>query len=156
MTARKELFTAVSLALEKGGDFELIELYKQQFQNPENNPFGSIYTAAFIKISNLTYSTRTNQSQDGKGMVSIYITTKEGFSDQFSGTPDKDHGLAEIDLIDNTLEALQFLQGEAFTQFELISEAQEESPLPGLFIYRLDFETELYNELKPNYVFNKE
>ncbi len=150
MTPRKELFIQIKKQLQTIGALELIDLYRGQFENP-NSSYGNIWTAALIRIGRISYETMTEHIQEGKTSVDILFYCKDGWTDQHNTTADKEHGLLEIDVLDDITDKLQFLQGEQFKPLELTDEETEGLTADGIMSYRLSFSTRIYRRTPYHY-----
>ena len=146
MNVRKTLFSNTKAALANLSLFQLIDLQRGQFENPKG-AYGTIYTAALIEIARIPWEDMTNRRKEGQATLSVYLYTKEGFADQLAGTPDPDYGLAEIELQDQIIHALEGMLGSCFTAFRLSSEQRMPAPHFGLMAYRLDFQSRVYMDL---------
>ena len=156
MSVRKELIKAVKQALAEIAIadkkvFEIIDLQKGQFDNPEKS-YGTIYTASLVEIDEIRWEAMTNRKKEGQATVRVYIYTKEGFADQFYTTPDPEEGLDEIDIQDSVEEKLDSFKGECFKPLALTSEGTLPASHFGQMVYKLEFSTWVYKQLKSKYV----
>ena len=140
---RKELITSAKTALAAIGKFELIDLQKGQFSDPEGN-FGTIYTAALIEVGNIKWETTTGNNKEGEASLKIYLYTKEGFAGQHQGTTSPQDGLQEIELIEQVVEKIEKARGKGLKPFLLESEGAITPPGFGMMAYQLDFHTYVY------------
>ena len=146
MTPRKELFIKIKEALINTGKFELVDLNRNQFSS---NRFPEIFTAVLISIKKISYQTMTESNQEGNTSVDVTLFCRDGWMDQHNGTADFEHGLNEIDLLDDIAEALQFLYGEQFKPLQQTDDEEEQQGMEGIFAYRQSFSTLIYR--KTNY-----
>nr|WP_294922178.1 hypothetical protein [uncultured Flavobacterium sp.] len=153
MTPRKELFIKIKEELATLPVLELIDLQRKQFSNGKEN-YPSYFTAALIEIRSITWAMMVEQKQEGKCVVDVTFYCKDGWMDQFNNTADPEHGLIEIDVIDNIVETLQGLQG---TQFKPLNHIYEEpvEEAEEIMSYRLSFETMIYRSVNPKYTYKK-
>lgn len=148
MTPRKELFIKTKQALGNIPELEYIDLNRNQFSS-ENYP--DTFICALIKINAIDWESMTEQKQEGKATIDVTLHCRDGWMDQHNGTNDPEHGLNEIDLIDNITEELQFLQGDFFRELQLSDEDSEEQDMRGMFSYRMRFECNIYRRIKPKH-----
>lgn len=153
MTPRKELFIKVKEELAKLPELELVDLQRKQFANGKDN-YPSYYTAALIEIRSITWAMMVEQRQEGKCTLDVTFYCKDGWMDQHDNTSDPQHGLIEIDIIDNIIEKLQGFQGD---QFKPLNHIYEEPVEEGeeIMSYRLSFETSIYRLINPKYTYQK-
>lgn len=150
MTPRKEIYIAIKQALNTNVNaLELIDLQRGQFANPEQN-YPNYWTVALIKISAIQWESMVENKQEGKCTVDVTFYCKDGWLDQHQDTADDEHGLQEIDVIDDIVETLQFLKGDYFQPLELSNEGagDEDSEIMS---YTLTFTTLIYRRIKPKY-----
>lgn len=149
MTPRKELFIKVKEALSELSVLEFVDLQRKQFSNPrENCP--TYFTAALIEVKSVDWQTMVEQKQAGKVTVNVTFYTKDGWVNQHNGTTDPEHGLIEIDVVDEIIEKLQGLNGDSFKNLDLVNEeAIDESE--EMMSYRISFSTVIYREINPKY-----
>lgn len=152
MSVRKEIIIALKARLKELDKFELIDLQKNQFNDPSQS-IGTVYTAALIEIDEIQWEAMTNRQKEGKAVVKITIYTKEGFADQHHKTADPEDGLAEIDLQDDVTEHLDGFKGENFKPLGLSAEGSAPVPHFGIMGYQLEFKTWVYQQLKQKYVY---
>ncbi len=150
MTARKELFIAVKQALSKVQGLELIDLQRGQFENPKNN-YPDIWTACLIQVMPIKWQTMTEHNQEGICDFHIDFYCKDGWTDQHLGTADNEHGLIELDILDNIVDEIQFLKGEQFQPVQLSNEDELHINEDGIMSYRLTFSTMVYRQTKYPY-----
>lgn len=153
MTPRKEIFIKTKEALSEISQLEMVDLQRKQFSQPKDN-WPSYFTAALIEIRAINWTTMVEQKQEGKVTIDVTFYCKDGFSDFHKGTTDPEHGLVEIDIIDNIVEQLQGLKGETFKPLNLsneeaVDEAEE------IMSYRLSFETSIYRSINSKYTYKK-
>lgn len=156
MSVRRELFTAikdrlVGIDFDNTKAFELVDLQKGQLQDGKEY-YGSIYTAALITIGDIQWQNMTRRNQEGECTITVDIHTKEGYTDQLNTTPDPQHGIASITLIDLVVEFLDGFKGACFKPLDLTRETQIQSQQQGEFIYRIEFNTWVYRSLNKKYV----
>lgn len=142
MTPRKELFIRIKEQLQSIKALELIDLYRGQFENQES--YTEIWTAALIRIGSITYETMTEHKQEGNATIEVIFYCKDGWMEQHDGTADAEHGLMEIDVLDEIADKLQFLYGEQFKYLELTDENTDMQTADGIMSYRLSFSTRIY------------
>jgi hypothetical protein len=152
MSVRKEFITSVKTKLKELGVFELIDLQKGQFNDPEQS-YGQVYTAALIEIDDIQWEAMTNRTKEGKATIRVYLYTKEGFADQHHKTNDPEGGLTEIELQDNVTETLDGYKGNCFKPLSLSREGAVPVPHFGIMGYQLEFTTWVYQRLKQKYVY---
>lgn len=150
MTPRKELFIAIKHALKAVEGLELIDLQRGQFDDPESN-YPEIWTAVLIQIMPIRYTTMTQHVQEGECEFHIDFYCKDGWTDQHLGTADPQHGLMELDILDQITDALQFLYGEQFKPIEQTGEEELRINDDGIMSYRLSFSTMIYRQTKYPY-----
>jgi hypothetical protein len=153
MTPRKELFIKIKQALSEISQLELVDLQRKQFTNPKEN-YPSYWTAALIDINNIAWEAMVNQRQEGFCNVDVILYCKDGWLDQHNGTADDEHGLIEIDLIDEIVEKLQFLQGDYFKPLHQTSDESEDSD-GEIMSYKISFSTILYRTINPKFTLKK-
>lgn len=149
MTPRKELFIKIKEALATIPELELVDLQRKQFSNEKEN-YPSYWTAALIDIKNIAWESMVEQKQEGFCNVDVILYCKDGWMDQHNGTADDEHGLIEIDLIDNIVEKLQFLQGDYFKPLHQTADESEDSD-SEIMSYKMSFSTTLYRRINPKY-----
>lgn len=149
MTPRKELFIAIKTQLQTLPQLELIDLDRGQLNAPKEN-YPELFTAALIRVSNITYTCMTEQRQEGTAQIAVRLFTKDGWMDQHQDTADPDHGLNEIDLLDSMAEVLLHLSGTHFTELQLESEAQVEDPFNRL-VFTQVYSTAIYRKINNKY-----
>lgn len=150
MTPRKELFIKVKEALSTIKGVELIDLQRGQFDNPQEQ-YPDIWTACLIQVMPVQYTTMTEHVQEGDCEFHVDFYCKDGWTDQHLGTGDLEHGLMELDILDEITNALQFLNGE---QFKPIEQTGEEALLindEGIMSYRVSFQTTIYRQTRYPY-----
>ena len=149
MTPRKEIFIKVKQSLAELSVLELVDLQRKQFTQPkENHP--SYFTAALIEIKSIDWETMVEQKQVGKATIDVTFYCKDGWMDQHNDTEDPDHGLIEIDVIDNIIEQLQGLRGDSFKPLDLSKEETVEEA-EEIMSYRLSFSTVIYRKINPRF-----
>lgn len=148
MTPRKELFIKIKQALMTIPELELVDLERQQMQSDR---FPDLFVSALIKINKITYETMTEQNQEGTTSVDVVLYCRDGWMNQHNGTEDFEHGLNEIDLLDEIAEKLQFLIGDQFTPLQQTDDETQEQTMQGMFSYRQSFSTMVYRKLAPKY-----
>lgn len=149
MTPRKELYIKIKQALKNIPAIELIDLQRKQFSNPEKG-YGDYWTAALVKISAIRWESMVEQKQEGVCTVEVTLYCKDGWMDQHDGTTDADDGLTEIDLIDDIVENLQFLEGDFFRALELSNESSGDDS-SEIMDYTLTFTTNIYRRINAKY-----
>ena len=153
MTPRKELFVAIQNELKSIASLELVDLQRKQFSNPKET-YGTIYTAALIGIRKIAWGQMVGQRQEGDCNVEVIIYTKDGWVDQHDTTSDPENGLEEIDLIDEVVEKLLFLNSENFKPLMLIEEAPEDED-NEMLSYKVTFNTTIYRTINKRYLTKK-
>ena len=153
MTPRKELFIKIKEALANIPELELVDLQRKQFSNEKEN-YPTYWTGALIDIKSIAWESMVEQKQEGFCTVDITLYCKDGWLDQHIDTADDEHGLIEIDLIDNIVEQLQFLQGDCFQPLHQTSDESEDSD-GEILSYKISFSTILYRKINPKYTFKK-
>lgn len=148
MTPRKELFIKIKEALMTIPELELVDLERQQMQSDK---FPDLFVSALIKINKITYETMTEQNQEGNTSVDVILYCRDGWLNQHNGTEDTEHGMNEIDLLDDIAEKLQFLKGDQFTPLQQTDDEPQEQTMQGMFSYRQSFSTMIYRKLAPKY-----
>lgn len=148
MTPRKELFIKIKTALMTIPELELVDLERQQMQSDK---FPDLFVSALIKINKITYETMTEQNQEGTTSIDVVLYCRDGWMNQHNGTEDAEHGLNEIDLLDEIAEKLQFLLGDQFTPLQQTDDETQEQTMKGMFSYRQSFSTMIYRKLAPKY-----
>jgi hypothetical protein len=153
MAIRKDIYIAIKGFLKTIEKLELIDLQKGQFEGKIPDVFGNLYTACLIEIGTIDWETMTNQNQEGKATISVYLYVKDGYAHQHEGTTDRNDGFSEIELIDTVVETLHGKQGQCFKALLLTKEQAIDNPSNGIMAYQLDFETWCYNSLPKKYVY---
>lgn len=153
MTPRKELFIKIKQALTNIPDLELVDLQRQQFNNPKQN-YPSYWTAALIAIKSIAWETMVEQSQEGTCDIEVTLYCKDGWLDQHNDTADAEHGLIEIDLIDAIVEQLQFLQGSCFQPLQQTADESEDGD-GEIMSYKITFSTVVHRKINPKYTLKK-
>lgn len=148
MTPRKELFITIKNQLKNIPQLEIVDLYRAQF---ENNKLPNIFTAALIRINKIDWDCMTEQNQEGQATVDVLFYCKDGWMDQHHKTLDPNHGLNEIDIIDDIAEQLQFLKGVQFKELHQTSDETLEQSHEGIMSYVISFQTSIYRKLKNRY-----
>ncbi len=148
MTPRKELFIKVKQALMTIPELELVDLERGQMQDDN---FPDLLVSAFIRINSISYQSMTEQNQEGDVSIDITLYCRDGWLQQHNGTTDPDHGLNEIDLLDDIADVLQSLSGDQFKPLQQVEDATEDQGIKGMFSYRQSFNTTIYRKLKPKY-----
>ncbi|MFB9065578.1 hypothetical protein ACFFUQ_16270 [Flavobacterium branchiarum] len=128
---------------------ELVDLQRKQFSMPKEN-YPSYFTAALIEIKAITWQTMVEQKQEGKATVDVTFYCKDGWMDQHNGTADPEHGLIEVDVIDNIVEQLQGLRGDSFKQLDLTNEESVDDAFE-MMSYKLSFSTVIYRRINPRF-----
>ncbi|WP_025143061.1 hypothetical protein [Pedobacter jeongneungensis] len=154
MTPRKELFLAVRDKLNAITGIEYVDLHRKQF-GPGNENYIQYHTACLIKILPIQWTTMVEHRQEGIATVEVKLYTRDGFADHILGTTGNSDGLAEIDLIDQIADGLQFLKGDLFTPLQQLAEENviedEEAGVIDISIYKLTFSTMVYKISAPKY-----
>lgn len=150
MTPRKELFIEMKLALMTIPELELVDFFRGQFSNGADN-YPDIWTAALIRINNISYETMTEHNQEGQTTVDVILYCKDGWMDQHNTTADLEHGFMEIDLQDAIVEKLQFLMGDQFKPLQQTDDETEEVSAEGMMSFRSSFSTRIYRKVAPKY-----
>lgn len=150
MTPRKEIFVNVKQALSLINALELVDLQRGQFDR-EDKQYPNCYTAALIQVMPIQYQTMTEKVLEGQCTFHIDFFCKDGWIDQFNSTPDQDHGLIEIDVMDEIINTIQFLQGDYFKPVQLTNEEELRISEDGIMSYRLTFSTLVYKRLDYKY-----
>ena len=148
MTPRKELFISIKQALMTIPELELVDLDRQQMQSDK---FPHLFVSAMIKINKITYETMTEQNQEGTTSVDVVLYCRDGWMEQHNGTEDENHGLNEIDLMDDIADRLQFLKGDQFTPMQQTDDETQGQTMDGIFSYRQSFSTMIYRKLASKY-----
>ena len=148
MTPRKELFIKIKEALMTISKIDLVDLERQQMQSDK---FPDLFVSTLIKINKITYETMTEQNQEGTASVDVILYCRDGWMNQHNGTEDGDHGLNEIDLLDDIAEKLQFLSGDQFKPLEQTEDETQDQTMTGIFSYRQSFSTRIYRKLASKY-----
>lgn len=149
MTPRKELFIKIKEALAAIPQLELVDLQRKQFSNGKEN-YPGYWTAALIDIQDIKWETMVEQRQEGNCNIEITLYCKDGWMDQQNGTADNEHGLIEIDLIDNIVEKLQLLQGDYFKPLQQTGDSSDDL-ISEIMSYKINFNTLLYRKINPKY-----
>lgn len=150
MTPRKELFLVIRDKLATINGLEMVDLQRNQYAAGKEN-YPQYFTACLIKIASLQWETMTEQLQEGKATIEVVLYTQDGFADQHFGTADNSDGLAEIDLIDEVAENLQFLKGEYFKPLQQTGDEPEEVDVTGIMAHKLSFSAMVYKKTAPKY-----
>lgn len=150
MTPRKELFLAVKNKLETISGLEMVELQRNQY-TPGNENYPQFFTVCLIKIASIQWETMTGQVQEGKANIEVILYTRDGFADHQNGTTGNNDGLAEMDLIDEVAENLQFLKGECFKPLQQSTDEPKEVDVAGIMAYKLSFSTTVYKKTAAKY-----
>lgn len=129
---------------------EYVDYYRNQF-GAGKEYYPQYWTAALIRINNIQYESMVEGKQEGNATVDILLYTKDGWMDQHNDTADNEHGLVEIDLIDNVAEALQFLYGDLFKPLHQTTDEVEDNSLEGIMSYRISYDTLVYRRLIKRY-----
>lgn len=148
MTPRKELFIKIKQALNTISSLEYIDLNRNQFGSDK---FPDCMISALIKINGIQWERMVEQIHEGETTVEITLYCRDGWRDQHNGTSDAEHGLIEIDLIDEIAEALEDLKGDYFTALSLTNDDAEQEDLLGVFAYKLTFSTQIFRKINPKY-----
>lgn len=148
MTPRKELFIKIKEVLMEIPQLEFVDLDRGQMSSEK---FPQLFVSALINIKKIDWETMTEQNQEGKASVEITLYCRDGWADQHQHTADPNHGLNEIDLLDNIAEKLQFLNGEQFKPLEQTEDETISQTMEGIFAYKQSFSTMIYRKLNPNY-----
>lgn len=151
ITPRKELFITIKNKLKEIPELEYIDLFRNQFNKEEKEDLPSYWTAALIRINQITWTTMTEQNQEGKCSVDVILYCKDGWMDQHNNTSDPESGLMEIDLLDVIAEKLQFLQGSQFKPLQQTDDETEDVTMDEIMSYKQSFSTMLYRTLAPKY-----
>lgn len=153
MTPRKELFVKILEALKNISELELIDLNRNQFNQPKEN-FPSLFTAALIKINEIKWENMVEQQQEGIVTIDVDFFSLDGFMQQTDGTKDDENGLTEIDIIDKIVENLQGLKGEHFKPLNLSNERDLDLQDVQMS-YQLSFTTTIYRYINKKYITKK-
>lgn len=148
MTPRKELFIKIKEALMEIPELELVDLDRGQMSSEK---FPQLFVSALINIKKIDWETMTEQNQEGKTSVEIILYCRDGWADQHQNTVDLNHGMNEIDLLDNIAEKLQFLNGEQFKPLEQTEDEEVSQTMEGIFAYKQTFSTMIYRKLANRY-----
>lgn len=148
MTPRKELFIKIKEALMEIPELELVDLDRGQMNSER---FPQLFVSTLINIKKIDWETMTEQNQEGSTSVEITLYCRDGWADQHQNTADPNHGMNEIDLLDNIAEKLQFLNGEQFKPLEQTEDETITQTMEGIFAYKQSFSTRIYRKLTPNY-----
>lgn len=141
MHARNEIYTQTSDILKELNLFEWIDLYKGQMDGKAAYPTG--FTCAFVSIRNIQYVPMPNGLREGRTVVEIRLFFNQG-GDTFYTAQDKEESLKILNTVSSVTNKIEFLEGECFTQLELIGEEDmsEQYQRPA---YKLSFSTLIYN-----------
>lgn len=150
MTPKKEIFLKIRDVLKDIVGIEYVDLHRNQFEAGKEN-YPQYLTACLVKITSIQWQTMVEQLQEGNASVEITLYTLDGFADQHAGTADNSDGLAEIELIDDIAEKIQFLHGNSFQPLQQVSEEDEQTELVGLIAYKLTFNALVYRKTAARY-----
>lgn len=148
MTPRKELFITVKEKLMTIPQLELVDLDRAQFDQED---FPNLFVAALISIPSIAYETMTNEIQYGQTEVKVTLYCRDGWRNQHNGTADPEHGLMEIDLLDEIAEKLQFLTGVQFKPLQQTNDEEVEVEMKGMFAYSQTFDTRIFRKVNSPY-----
>ncbi|MDB0601085.1 hypothetical protein PL373_07985 [Tenacibaculum maritimum] len=152
MSVRKEIYNTVAAKLATLNKFDWIDLYKGQLNN-KNDSYPTGFPVAFISIGRIAYEDMTMNVQEGRVTIDLYLFFNKG-GDTFIDATDKDTSLKILDTLDTTVNAIQWIATDCFTDISQTGEEDltERYQRPA---YKLSFSTIVYNRLKyPNYVSN--
>ena len=150
MSLRKDLYLAVSNQLDQLKRFDWIDLYKAQLDN-KNEHYPTGFPCAFISISRIQYEDMTMNAQEGRVQIDVWLFFNKG-GDTFMDAADKNDSLEILDITDEVVVAIQWLQGECFTPMQQTGDEDltEQFKRPA---FKLSFTTETYTKLThPFYV----
>ncbi|MFW2137114.1 hypothetical protein ACK2M7_12685 [Chryseobacterium sp. TY4] len=148
MTPRKEIFIKTKEALMTIPELELVDFNRKQF---ESETFPNLFVAALISIPNIEYETMTEEGQLGTALITVTLYCRDGWMNQHNGTADPEHGLMEIDLLDEIAEKLQFVYGDQFAPLQQTNDAEETVDMGGIFAYSQTFDTRVKRKLGRKY-----
>ena len=150
MALRNDLYLAVSNKLDQLNRFEWIDLYKAQLDN-KNEAYPTGFPCAFVSVSRIQYEDMTMNAQEGNAQVDVWLFFNKG-GDTFMDAADKSHSLEVVDITDEVVRAIQWLEGDTFTPLQQTGDVDitEQFKRPA---YKLSFTTETYTKLiNPHYV----
>lgn len=150
MTPKKELYLKIRDAIKEIEALEFVDLHRNQFGAGKES-YPEYMTACLIKITAIQWQTMVEQLQEGTANIELTLYTLDGFAAQHATTEDAEDGLAEIELIDEIAETVQFLHGNSFQPLQQISEEAEETELEGIIAYKLTFSTMVYRKTAARY-----
>ncbi|WP_199118706.1 hypothetical protein [Pedobacter sp. ASV28] len=148
MTARKALYLAIKNKLTEIDGLEYVGAQRNQFAEG-NEGYPAYWTTCLIKIGPMQWNTMVEQHLEGLVTVEIYLYTKDGMAEAlFSGTDD---GEAEIDLIEEISDKLQFLVAGAFRSLIQTADDHEEVKIQGITCRKISFSTSIDKVVAPKY-----
>ncbi|ROI09785.1 hypothetical protein EGI11_03235 [Chryseobacterium sp. H3056] len=127
---------------------ELVDFNRNQF---ESEKFPKLLVAALISIPGVQYESMTEEGQIGTAEVAVTLYCRDGWRDQHNGTTDPEHGLIEIDLLDEIAEKLQFLYGDNFAPLQQTNDEEQEVDMSGMFAYKQTFDTRIKRKIGRKY-----
>lgn len=150
MTFKKEIYLAIRNKVGEINDIEYVDINRNQY-GPGKDNYSQYYTAVLIKITNIQWETMVEQLQEGTATIEVMLYTLDGFAEEFLDTQDADDGLAEIELIDDIADKLQFLYGTLFKPLQQTAEEVANTEIEGLMAYRLTYTCLVYRKATARY-----
>lgn len=151
MTPTQELYVAIRDEVQSIQEIEYVDINRSQFV-PEKESYPQYLTSCLIKIVSIDWQTMVEQLQEGSATIELTLYTRDGFAAQQSDTEDADDGLAEVKLIDEIAEKIQFLHVPSFQPLQQIKEEAQETEIDGLTAYKLTFSAQIYRKTAGRYL----
>lgn len=136
--------------LQTDGKLNYIDLDKGQLENSsKTNPVSK--PAALINIQSsgdITHLTRNFIESDN-----TIISIKLAFDNRhlsFSDSEAYQDSINMLEIIDNVINKLVFLNGDTFTDFHYVSDEKQDNEFNGIQTHIITFSTSLTDELNPN------
>lgn len=145
MSVRKDVYNSIASELEALGKFNLVDLYKGQFdeENITNIPR---YPAAFISINNIEYQDMSMDIQEGNLIVDVYVFFDR--NDEISlEEPNRENSLEILTVLDDVVNALQKTYGEFFTSLSQITD-QDLTPTYKNPSFKISFSSMVFKRLE--------
>lgn len=142
MSIRKIIHNAIETKL-KTFNPKWIDVWKAQVGKKESYPFN--FPAFFISTKRIAWGDMTLDVKEGNVQIEIWLFFNK-YADTFEGAEDQNSSFDDIETVENITDALQWTEGEPFSEMTLIVEED----LSGAYerpAFKLTFETIVYKKI---------
>lgn len=152
MSVRKEIYEILSNKLNTLNYFQIIDIYKGQF-NDENANNINVFPAVYISIGNISYEEAVLDFVEGVAQVDVFVFFKK-FEDTSVGANNQADSLAILSIMDTIVDELQGSYGSFFTELSQVSE-EDLSFTYGKPVFKVSFSTNIIKKVEGvNYILN--